>query len=223
MGHVEHGGREVVADALQAGEDARAQRGVEGGEGLVEQQEGRRRREGAGEGDPLALSAGQAGGAAVEQRAELEQRDDLRDRLVPSRLRAVEDVAPHVHVGEEGEVLGHVADAPAVARHVHAGLGVEEGARPDADRPAARPAQTGDGLEHRGLARPRRAEQGDGPRLDALAHLEREAALAQGEVEGDRPGSRRLAGHAAVRRFDASRAPNAMVADTASITAAAAS
>ena len=101
--------------------------------------------------------------------------------------------------------------------------------------PAPRPAQPRDRLEHGRLAGPRRAEQGDDPRLDALAHLELEAALAQIEVEGDGAGGRRVtdqsaavsrfgAGHAAaVSRFDASRAPNAMAADTASMTAAAAS
>ena len=92
MGHVEHGDGQIVADALEVGQDARAQGGVEGGEGLVEEQEGRGRGQRAGEGDALALAARQAGDAAVEQGVELEQRDDVLELAARARaiLRRVE-------------------------------------------------------------------------------------------------------------------------------------
>jgi len=91
--------------------------------------------------------------------------------------------------------------------------------------------QAGDRLEHGRLAGARRPEERDDPGVDVFVDLERECALAEGEVEGDpstgpRCALLRMSAHCPSlidRRFESSRAPNATVADTASIAVAAAS
>ena len=69
VGDVDHRRRELAVQAgdLDAGGDA--QRGVEVGEGLVEEEELRRAHDGAADGDALALAAGELGRAAGEERA----------------------------------------------------------------------------------------------------------------------------------------------------------
>ena len=57
---VEHRDRQLVVQPLQVGQDLLLARDVQGGKRLVHQQHPRADRQGAGDGDPLALAAGEA-------------------------------------------------------------------------------------------------------------------------------------------------------------------
>ncbi|MEZ5121156.1 MAG: hypothetical protein R2736_06220 [Solirubrobacterales bacterium] len=72
-----HGG--VVQDGGELVADGAAGGGVQGGEGLVEQQQLGIAGQRAGERDALALAAGQAGGGLVGQRADAEAIEELVD------------------------------------------------------------------------------------------------------------------------------------------------
>ena len=82
---------------------------VERGEGLVHEEESRVREHRAGEGDPLALPAGERGDAPPEEGIEVHQADHRFRPEHPLTLRGaavtVEDVPPHREVGEEASVL----------------------------------------------------------------------------------------------------------------------
>src|SRR5206468_2244660 len=72
-----------VADAAEEEEDALAERLIDRGQRLVEEQQARRRHERAGERDALPLAAGKRRRGAVEQRRELERVAERRKaRLV---------------------------------------------------------------------------------------------------------------------------------------------
>ena len=95
-----------------------AQRGIQAGEGLVEQDDARSRRERPGERDAPLLAAGElvrgALGIAVIQADQLER---LGDPGPPLALRAREpeaDVLAGAEVGKQGAFLGDVADRPLV-------------------------------------------------------------------------------------------------------------
>jgi hypothetical protein len=70
VAHVDHGHVELVAQGLKIRENLLAAGDVEGGEGLVEQQELRLGEEGAAQADALALAAGEFVWAAVQERRE---------------------------------------------------------------------------------------------------------------------------------------------------------
>jgi len=106
--------------------------GVEGAEGLVEEDEGRIGGEGAGEGHSLALAAGELGGIAAGVGGEFQPNElehfagaGLAAVAVPAQKARDElDVLFNPPVGNEAAVLGHVADTPAQSDGVEAGDGL---------------------------------------------------------------------------------------------------
>jgi hypothetical protein len=86
-------------------------------------------------------------------------------------------------VGKQQHILRDVADAPVAGRHICARAAVEQDAAVDRNPAALRRAQAGDRLEDRRLARPRRPEQRDRPRLGGHRDLDGDAALRQREVQ----------------------------------------
>ena len=111
--------------------------------------------------------------------------DDLVEPRPAPGVGAIENVAADVHVGEQRQILRDVADAPFVRRTVDAGARIEERSRADPDHTVLGGPQAGDRLEHGRLAGARRPEERDDPGVDVFVDLERECALAEGEVEGD--------------------------------------
>jgi hypothetical protein len=85
----------------------RPQPGVEGVEGLVEQDQGRRWRQRPGQGDPLLLAAGELVGEALGQARETDQLEQLLDPAAasPASRQAEADVGGDVEVGEERSLL----------------------------------------------------------------------------------------------------------------------
>ena len=65
VGDEEEGDADAALEALEFGADLFAEVGVEGGEGLVEEEDFGLEDEGAGEGDALFFAAGEFGGEAV--------------------------------------------------------------------------------------------------------------------------------------------------------------
>ena len=91
----EHGGHGVlVVQATEPAPEVLAHVGVEGSEGLVEQQHGRLDGEGAGERHPLSLATRQLPRVAVGQPGELHHLEQLGDPSPGSRASAV--AAPRV-------------------------------------------------------------------------------------------------------------------------------
>jgi hypothetical protein len=76
MADVDQRDVQLVAQALQPGQEFLLAGMVERGQRLVHQQQARRREQGAGDRHALLLAAGKPVGQAVEQRAEAEQVDD---------------------------------------------------------------------------------------------------------------------------------------------------
>ena len=73
MGH-DHGGHvHLVVEIAQPGPQFLAHLGVEGTEGLIQQQHPRLHRQGPGQGHPLALPTGELGGVAVAEPLQLHQ------------------------------------------------------------------------------------------------------------------------------------------------------
>jgi len=79
VGDVEHRDVELVAEALQVGDDGGLEFLVEAGERLVHQQQTGRGEDGAGEGDALFLAAGKFGDGAIEQRIDFQYGGDMRE------------------------------------------------------------------------------------------------------------------------------------------------
>src|SRR4051794_13782236 len=163
VGH-QHGGLGEAAFQLQElAVELQAGQGVEGAEGLVEQDQRRIGGEGAGEGDPLALASGELGGiAAALSRGEPDQLQHLaRPLLATVAVPAEEtgdqlDVALDAPVGDQAAVLRHVADAATEGDgiEVRRGLSLDpHGAGGGLDHPV-------EGAEKSGLPRAALAHQG---------------------------------------------------------------
>ena len=91
--------------------------------------------------------------------------------------------------GKRARSWGHVADAPPVAGHVDAGLGVEEGALADADDPAPGPAQPRDSTRAPSSCRPPTGRTGRPPaRRCARASRGTKPPWCRAKVEGDGDG-----------------------------------
>ena len=95
-----------------------AQQRVDGAPGLVEQDDGRARRERARQRDALLLAAGELVGEAVAQVAEADQVEHLGDAVAAALAagQAEADVGGDVQVREQRVVLEHHAHAAAVGR-----------------------------------------------------------------------------------------------------------
>ncbi|HEY6434894.1 MAG TPA: hypothetical protein VIZ17_23225, partial [Acetobacteraceae bacterium] len=113
--------------AVQAGQlvqHVAADLGVEGRQRLVEQQHLRLDGQGAGDGDALLLAAAELAGEAAGERAHADQGEAVLHALADggfgdaASARAECDILVHAHVGEQGVVLHHHADAAGVGRQV---------------------------------------------------------------------------------------------------------
>ena len=124
VGDEQAGDVDLVVELAQPGAELVADLGVEGAEGLVEEQHLGPRRERPRQGDPLPLAAGELRRVAVGVAGELHQLQQLVDPgldLGPGQLphlQAEGDVLAHGHVAEQGVVLEDEADAPLLDRQV---------------------------------------------------------------------------------------------------------
>ena len=115
--------------ADRVGADLRAERLVEGGERLVEEYDGRPRRQGTGQRHPLLLAAGQLVRVAAGQVAQPDQLEHLGDPAAPrrgagaSRSSPKRDVAGRRQVREQRVVLEDQADPAPLRVHARAGPG----------------------------------------------------------------------------------------------------
>src|SRR6202035_233886 len=165
--------------------------GVEGAEGLVEEDDGGVTGERAGEGRPLALAAGELGrGAlAVEAGIEPHQLQHLSRPLPPPARLPAEEPGDQRHVledrpvREEPAVLGHVADTEPELDRIEV-----------ADRAPLDPRLAGSGLHHAvpepqqgGLARAALADQGQrlAGRHREVDPRQRRSAVAVGLADAD--------------------------------------
>jgi hypothetical protein len=177
-----------------------AEGAVQRGEGLVQQQDGRLRRQRPCQGHALLLPPGKLPRPPVPQRRELHHFQQLRHARgnAGARLAAgagpVCDVVRHRHVREKGVVLEHDADAPAVGRqHVHRGAVDQHLPRrwPDEARDAPQqgglPA-AGRAEQRQHLARPggqaHRVQRGEGAVAHCQAQHVQRVALRRGRVGG---------------------------------------
>ena len=108
VGDVDHGRADAVVQPPQLDAHVGAQRWVEVGQRLVEQEDGRSADEGAGQRHPLPLAAGELGRAAAEQLLAADELGDGGDASRPLGRRdlahgqAEADVLGDVEVGEQG-------------------------------------------------------------------------------------------------------------------------
>ena len=186
VGDHDDGLTEVVAHAGQRLQEGRGRGGVEGPGGLVGEDDLGAADESAGDGDSLLLAAGELSGAVGEAVADAQGCDD---GVMPVRVGGAvgqaggqEDVLLRGEGGQEVEGLEDEAEL--VAAHggqllvVHAG----QIAAGDEDVPGCGGVQAGQAVQEGGLARARRAHDGD------------ELAAAHGQAHAVQGGHPRLAG-----------------------------
>ena len=187
--HVHGGDLELPQQDLEIHPVLLAQRLVEIGEGLVDQEQAGVARDAAAERHALLLAAGERGRLAIEQLGQLHAHQLARAlvlgpgqgvelRRLPPEQEVRQHVGPRGHVRIERVALEDHADAPLARRHVghvdvvvthHAGVGRH---------------QAGDQLQQGGLAAPARAQHDHGaavgnPQRDVLDG-ERHATAAPG-------------------------------------------
>ena len=159
VGDVDRRQREALLQLADFLPDLAAQLGVEVGEGFVEQQDGRFQDQGAGDGDPLLLSAGQLARQTLSVAGKTHQLQAVFGPVPDLRLgdaahrEAVGHVLEHGHVRKQGVGLKHHGDVP--------GAGRQAGDVVAADEDAARGGhfQAGDEAEGRRLAASARPQQ----------------------------------------------------------------
>ena len=118
---------------------------------LVQQENRRPRHQRAGDRDALLLASRQHRHPAIEQRLQIQDRDEGGWIRIP---RAVGDIRFHIEIWEEQGVLRDVADAALAGRQIDPLLRREQHAIADADLTAIRRANAGDRFEQRSLAAP---------------------------------------------------------------------
>ncbi|MCY1411333.1 hypothetical protein D9M71_267170 [compost metagenome] len=171
VGHHHAGHANALDDLHQLQLHLRAQLLVQRAHRLVEQQQLRTFGQRAGQGDALALAAGELVRLALGVLAHLHQLEHLVDALVDLVLRqavlleAEGDVLRHAHVREQCVGLEHHVDRPLVGRHVGDVLAIEE------DAPFGRPFEAGEHAQQGGFTGTGTAEQGeDLAFLDSQGH-----------------------------------------------------
>ena len=160
VGHVHRGDAELFMQMLELDLHMLAQLLVECGQWLVHQQNARTEDECPRQRDTLTLPAGQLIDAALAELGQLYRRQRLGDALGAFRgadlaqLQRESDVFRYRHVRKQRVTLEHHADISLVRRRQdHFGVA-------EADTARVGPVEAGDGHQQRGLARPRRSQQG---------------------------------------------------------------
>jgi len=161
VGHVHEGDPDRLLEGLELDLEGLAQLGVQGPEGLVQQQHRGVEDQRPGQRDPLLLAAGQLGRAAPLQPLELDQGQRLGDPaagLGPGQVLEAEaegDVVGHVQEREQGVALEDGVDLAPVGRGADHVDPVEQ------DAPVGRLLEPGDQPQGGRLAAARGAEQGE--------------------------------------------------------------
>ena len=136
---------------------------IERGKRLVEQQQARPHQQRAADRDALALAARKSSRPPLEQVADIEQLDHVfecrRVGFAAADPAPVFQILPDSDVRKQPAFLEHIADAPAPGRHVDSRGTVEQHFAIELDAAAIRPHETGNHVDHAGLARARGAEQ----------------------------------------------------------------
>ena len=170
MRDIDEGDAQLLLQALELDLHLTAQLEVERAERLIEQQQLRLEREGAGDGDALALAAGELAGHAPRVLAHLHELKHLAHALVDgafihaAQAQAVGDVLFDVHMGKERVALEDGIHRPLFGRQV--------GHVPPAEEHAALVGrfEAGDDAQRGRLAAAGRAQQRD---EFAAVHVER--------------------------------------------------
>lgn len=156
-----------------------AQPGVEGRERFVEQHQPRALGQGARQGDPLLLAAGQLMGPAPGhlwiEGDHLHQFGDPGLLFTGLAGKTEADVVGHRHVREQRPVLWHVADQALVCGD--RGVGVDQWLAVEHDAARVGEFEPGDHPQQGGLARSRRADNGR-----ATAGGDRQVDVLQGRL-----------------------------------------
>ncbi len=142
-------------------------------------------RQGAGDGDALALAAGELMRTAVEQMGDAEQFDGLVQRLpvhgVADALHAVGQIAARAQMREEAGLLKDVAERALVGRQE--GPAVLPDLAVDAQIAVRHAHQPGDQTQQAGLAGAGVTEErGDAPTGQRQIHVERELRVVEMET-----------------------------------------
>ncbi len=158
MGDEQGGGAGGPQGLAHLAAHLRAQAGVEGVEGLVEQDQARFRRQRSRQRHPLLLAAGELMWEALRQAAEADQLQQLLDPAAAAlgARQAEADVGGDVEVGEEGALLGYEADRATLGGEV--GLGIAEHALAEPDRAAVGVLEAAEQAQQRRLAAARGPE-----------------------------------------------------------------
>ena len=160
-------------------EDFRFGRLVERGQRLVEQQSGGIRHQRACEGCALALAAGNLAGLAREQMRDAKRLEHRHHASAPFRGRNFHDAVLNVlrdcQMGEQREVLKHVAELTLSGRQVDALIGIEQRSRTDSYAAGIGTDEAGDAIQDGRLAAAGRPEQHREAGGGLEAGLEREA------------------------------------------------
>ncbi|ELY62173.1 phenol hydroxylase [Natronolimnohabitans innermongolicus JCM 12255] len=161
VGDVDDRRPQFAVESLELRAHVHSELRVQVGEWLVHQEDVGVAHDGAGDRDPLALSAGHLVGHPIEHTLELDDVGGLFDApldllvVVRPQPEAEGDVLEDVHVGKQRDVLEDHRDAPILrseGRHVVVA---------DVDPAVGRLGQSGDGLHRRRLPTARGADEGD--------------------------------------------------------------
>ena len=186
-------GARAAQQVLRLRAHGAAQHLIEIGEGFVERQQRRPRRQSAGERDALLLAARELVrivARAPRQADEIEHRLDAAGRRLA--LQAEGDVGGEIEMRKQGVILKHHADAALLGRREAALAG--DDAAGDLDRAAGLALQPGGDAQQRALAATGRAEQRHGLARRDLERDARQRALraviVDDVAEGERAGHR---------------------------------
>ena len=181
MGDKDRGRIVVRQRRLQDAVQARPAGVIDRGEGLIQQQQAWVDRERPRQRHALTLPPRERVGTRaceVREAKLLEQR--LHARIVAAALRAGQPeghVRRHVAKGQQRVLLGHIADAAAVRRHVYAALAIQQHVAVHSNPAALRRHQTRERLHGQGLARAGGAEEHQNSALERELGLDHEALL----------------------------------------------
>ena len=181
MRHHQHLAPEALEQIAHFDLQRVAQMSVQGGEGLVQQQELRIVDQDARQGDALLLPAGQLGGFSLLQPLQPHHAQHLPQPLllhgaVLFPVQTAEDVLRHRHVGKKRVVLEQIAHAALLRRQVDPRLRIEKHTPVERDAPLVRLLDAGDALERHALAAAGGAEQRGDAVFRREGHVQREAA-----------------------------------------------